>query len=46
MRLAREAANQDEADGHSASLESIMENNTEDDKIYAAMGVAKTVGTV
>jgi hypothetical protein len=46
MRLAREAASQDEADGHNANLEAIMENNTEDDKIYAAMGVAKTVGTV
>jgi hypothetical protein len=47
MRLAREAANQDEAEGHNANLESIMENNnTEDDKIYAAMGVAKTIGTV
>jgi len=46
MRLAREAASQDEAEGHNANLESIMENNTEDDKIYAAMGVAKTIGTV
>jgi importin-7 len=46
MRLAREAASQDEAEGHNANLEIIMENNTEEDKIYAAMGVAKTIGTV
>ena len=46
MRLAREAASQDEAEGHNADLQSIMENNSEDDKIYAAMSVAKTVGTV
>jgi importin-7 len=46
MRLAREAASQDEAEGRDANLQSIMETTPEDDKIYAAMGVAKTIGTV
>lgn len=46
MRLAREAVTQDETEGRNADLEAIMESSPEDDKIYAAMSVAKTIGTV
>lgn len=45
MRLARDAASSDEADPH-ANLEAAMESSPEEDKVYAAMGVAKTIGTV
>lgn len=46
MRLARDAASSDEVDANTASLETAMENSPEEDKVYAAMGVAKTIGTV
>lgn len=47
MRLAREIAAQDEADGSGGNLEAIMESQDDDDnKIYIAMGVSKTISTV
>lgn len=45
MRLARDAASSEEVDP-TASLEAAMENTPEEDKVYAAMGVAKTIGTI
>lgn len=46
MRLAREAVTQDEAEGQNGDLEAILESSAEEDKIYGAMAVAKTIGTV
>lgn len=46
MRLAREIATQDETDGSGGNLEAIMESHEDDDKIYIAMGVSKTISTV
>jgi importin-7 len=45
LRLARESIAQDETDVQNVDLESLMSDN-DDDKTYAAMGVAKTIGTV
>ena len=46
MRLAREIAAQDEAEGSSGNLEAIVESHDDDNKIYIAMGVSKTISTV
>jgi len=46
MRLAREAVAQDEVEGRSEDLDAILESNSDEDKIYGAMGIAKTIGTV
>ncbi|EIN12803.1 ARM repeat-containing protein [Punctularia strigosozonata HHB-11173 SS5] len=46
LRLVREAMASDEAGGQNVDLDNIMESDTDDDKTYAAMGVAKTIGTV
>lgn len=43
-RLAKESQNADEAEG--VDLDSIMESDTNEDKTFAAMGVAKTIATV
>jgi importin-7 len=43
--LAKESLAQDEIEGGSGDLESIMMDG-DDDKTYAAMGVAKTIWTV
>ncbi|KAF9065181.1 armadillo-type protein [Rhodocollybia butyracea] len=45
LRLARESNNQDSLDSSSNDLESIMAD-ADDDKTYAAMGVAKTIWTI
>jgi hypothetical protein len=42
--LARESIAQDEADPN-ADMESLL-SDADDDKTYAAMGIAKTIGTV
>lgn len=44
MRLARESITQEEQDA-SSDLETLLAD-ADDDKTYAAMGVAKTIGTV
>lgn len=46
MRLARESATADETDGSSIDADALMENDAGEDKTFAAMGVAKTIGTV
>lgn len=47
MRLARETVAQDEVDGGDADLEVVMaQSDDNDDKIYSAMGCAKTIGAV
>ena len=45
-RLARESQSADEADGHAMELEQAMESDGNEDKTFAAMGVAKTITTV
>ncbi|KAI0688708.1 ARM repeat-containing protein [Cytidiella melzeri] len=45
-RLARESIALEEADGGNIDLDRIMEQDGGEDKIFAAMGVAKTIGTV
>lgn len=45
MRLAKEALAQEENIPKGTDLESAMED-TDEDKTYAAMGMAKTIGTV
>ncbi|KAK7054442.1 Nonsense-mediated mRNA decay protein 5 [Paramarasmius palmivorus] len=45
LRLAKESLAQDEIEGGSGDLESIMMDG-DDDKTYAAMGVAKTIWTI
>lgn len=45
MRLAKEALAQEENAPKGTDLESAMED-TDEDKTYAAMGMAKTIGTV
>ncbi|KAI0337442.1 ARM repeat-containing protein [Trametopsis cervina] len=45
-RLARESIALDEAEGGNLDLDRIMEQDGGEDKIFAAMGVAKTIGTV
>ncbi|RPD62608.1 ARM repeat-containing protein [Lentinus tigrinus ALCF2SS1-7] len=46
VRLARESQSADETDSHGIDLDSIMESTDNEDKIFAAMGVAKTIATV
>jgi hypothetical protein len=46
MRLARESLAQEEAEAQNGrELDSVM-GDADDDKTFAAMGVAKTIGTV
>ncbi len=45
MRLARETAIQDHLEDN-AELDELLANVDDDDKTFAAMGIAKTVGTV
>ncbi|KAI0754790.1 ARM repeat-containing protein [Daedaleopsis nitida] len=45
-RLARESQTADETDARGVDLDSIMENDVNEDKTFAAMGVAKTIVTV
>ena len=45
LRLARESLAQDENAPKGADLDSLMESDGDDDKTYAAMGVAKTIST-
>lgn len=45
MRLVREAIALDEGGGRVLDMESAVDGD-DDDKTYAAMGVAKTIGTV
>ncbi|EMD40235.1 hypothetical protein CERSUDRAFT_112428 [Gelatoporia subvermispora B] len=45
-RLARESIAQDETDGREVDIDTLMENDTGEDKTFAAMGVAKTIATV
>jgi len=44
MRLAKEAASPEEIEA--SNFESEMESSGEEEKVYTAMGVAKTIGTV
>ena len=44
--MARESASADETDGSSIDVDTLMENDAGEDKTFAAMGVAKTIGTV
>lgn len=46
MRLVREAIAGEENAPKSEDLEALMEADGDDDKTYAAMGVAKTLSTV
>ncbi|KAI0057803.1 ARM repeat-containing protein [Artomyces pyxidatus] len=46
IRLARESLVHDDGAAQGADLESVMESDGEDDKTYAAMGVAKTIATI
>ncbi len=46
VRLARESQSAEETDGRGVDLDSIMESTDNEDKIFAAMGVAKTIATV
>jgi hypothetical protein len=46
MRLVREAIANEESTPKGDDLESLMDAKDEDDKTYAAMGVAKTLSTV
>ncbi|ETW81490.1 hypothetical protein HETIRDRAFT_125032 [Heterobasidion irregulare TC 32-1] len=46
LRLARESLVQDENAPKGADLDSLMESDGDDDKTYAAMGVAKTISTI
>ncbi|KAI0769096.1 ARM repeat-containing protein [Trametes elegans] len=45
-RLAKESLNSEEIDGGSIDLDSIMGSDVNEDKTFAAMGVAKTISTV
>jgi len=45
MRLGREILAQEEAESGSVELDSVM-GDADDDKTFAAMGVAKTISTV
>ena len=45
-RLAKEGIAMEEADGQSIDLDRLMETDSVEDKIFAAMGVAKTINTV
>jgi hypothetical protein len=45
MRLAKESMSPDEPEGLTVDVESALAEG-DDDKTYAAMGVAKTIGTV
>lgn len=45
MRLARESVAQEETDSQNVDLETAMAE-VDDDKTFAAMGIAKTIGTV
>ncbi|TBU59052.1 ARM repeat-containing protein [Dichomitus squalens] len=45
-RLARESKSADETDSSAIDLDSIMDNDPNEDKTFAAMGVAKTIATV
>lgn len=47
MRLVKESLTQDDTvvDVHDVDVESLM-SEADDDKTYAAMGVAKTIGSV
>jgi hypothetical protein len=45
-RLLREAITNEESVPKGDDLEALMEADNEDDKTYAAMGVAKTLSTV
>lgn len=45
-RLARESQTAEETDGHGMELEAVMESDSNEDKTFAAMGVAKTITTV
>ncbi|KII90665.1 hypothetical protein PLICRDRAFT_52383 [Plicaturopsis crispa FD-325 SS-3] len=45
LRLAKESAAQDEIDGQ-ADIDTLVSADGDDDKTYAAMGVAKTIGTI
>ena len=45
-RLAKEGIAMEEADGQSIDLDRLMETDSGEDKIFAAMGVAKTITTV
>lgn len=46
MRLARESIALEESAGEQTDLDRLMEQDGGEDKIFAAMGVAKTIGTV
>src|SRR5882762_122444 len=46
MRLAREGLAQEESGALGNDLESHVSSDDDDDRSYAAMGVAKTIGTV
>ncbi|KAJ3557178.1 hypothetical protein NM688_g1613 [Phlebia brevispora] len=45
-RLAKEGIAMEESDGQSIDLDRLMETDSGEDKIFAAMGVAKTITTV
>ncbi|KDQ62833.1 hypothetical protein JAAARDRAFT_30743 [Jaapia argillacea MUCL 33604] len=46
LRLVREAMSKDDSSTRGNDLESFIESDGDDDKIFAAMGVAKTIGTI
>jgi importin-7 len=46
MRLARESIALEESAGEQTDIDRLMEQDGGEDKIFAAMGVAKTIGTV
>ena len=45
-RLAKEGIAMEESDGNSIDLDRLMETDSGEDKIFAAMGIAKTINTV
>ncbi|PCH39811.1 ARM repeat-containing protein [Wolfiporia cocos MD-104 SS10] len=45
-RLARDIIAAEEADGRGVDLDTLMDNDSGEDKTFAAMGVAKTIGTI
>ncbi|KAF9465308.1 armadillo-type protein [Collybia nuda] len=45
LRLARETVTQEETDSQNVDLETAM-SEVDDDKTFAAMGIAKTIGTI
>lgn len=46
MRLAREGVSNEEVDGGEIDIDALMDEDTGEDKTFAAMSVAKTIGTV